>query len=414
MIFVTHCVDEAQTQAFNTGVDGRKQRIFVFGFSNFNPALNILKRALLEEIQMKKLLLAGTAIVAFAATPAHAELDLDLGGYYYGYIGYVDQDNDLNKSSTDLRRDTEVHFKGETTLDNGLTVGVKIELEAENANVGGTAADPIDENNIYFAGNWGKVIMGSEDSASYLLQVVAPAADELVDGYDPKFRFFDVHANFGADNDYGMTYSEDTDKITYITPKFNGFQAGVSYTPDVQAFDGTKVGGLGAMYIDNTADTVVDVYDAAVRYDGEFEGVGVAVGAGYTLGKLGQEQTSTLDDYAEWNVGLSTSFDALTLGVAYNTDNGAADSDEDTENWVFGANYEYGPYTFGASYFNSQYENGANADDELDRYSVGATYAFGPGMTFRGSVNVYDYDDGETAAASNDAVSVLLGTAVNF
>ncbi len=45
----------------------------------------------------------------------------------------------------------EVRFKGETTLDNGLTVGAQIELEGENA------GDQIDKSFVYWSGGFGRV-----------------------------------------------------------------------------------------------------------------------------------------------------------------------------------------------------------------------------------------------------------------
>ena len=84
---------------------------------------------------MKKLLLAGVAAVAMAAvaTPAAAEIELELGGFAKGYFSYVDQDEaaGLDVRPLDIIRHTEVHAGGETTLDNGLTVGVRLEAEAD-------------------------------------------------------------------------------------------------------------------------------------------------------------------------------------------------------------------------------------------------------------------------------------------
>lgn len=56
-------------------------------------------------------------VLALAATPARAEVELELGGYFKGYMAWVDQDelpgSELN--DIDMVRDTEVHFGGETT-----------------------------------------------------------------------------------------------------------------------------------------------------------------------------------------------------------------------------------------------------------------------------------------------------------
>jgi len=46
---------------------------------------------------MKKLLLTTAACgLAFAATPANAQVELELGGYFKGYGAYVDQDETVN------------------------------------------------------------------------------------------------------------------------------------------------------------------------------------------------------------------------------------------------------------------------------------------------------------------------------
>src|SRR5690606_10322239 len=122
-------------------------------------------------------LLAGTALVATAliASPAQAELKLDLGGHFSGYGVYVDQDNDTGFDDFAIRKNTEIHFTGEVTLDNGLTVGVHVEQEVENN-------QNDNESYAYFSGGWGRVNFGNEDGAAYLLQVAAPSADSNVDG----------------------------------------------------------------------------------------------------------------------------------------------------------------------------------------------------------------------------------------
>ena len=90
-------------------------------------------RQFLEETKMKKLLLASVAVsgLAFAA-PAHADIDLEVGGYFKGYGVFVDSDT-ANERDFDFIRDTELHIGGETTLDNGLTVGAHFEFDVDGA-----------------------------------------------------------------------------------------------------------------------------------------------------------------------------------------------------------------------------------------------------------------------------------------
>src|SRR5687768_16582087 len=193
---------------------------------------------------MKKLLLTSALVggLAFVASPAMAEVDLGLGGHFKGYVTWHDQDEAAGADvrEFDIIRETEIHFTGETTLDNGLTVGFHAETEADGYAGGGDSLD-VEESYAYFAGNWGRVNFGSEDGANYLLQVAAPAADSNIDGIrqyvNPlNYAAFEIAALAGFTNiDYAADASGYADKLTYISPVFNGFQAGFSYTPDVGA-----------------------------------------------------------------------------------------------------------------------------------------------------------------------------------
>ena len=350
---------------------------------------------------MKKLLLTTALVgVAFTAAPAMAEVSLGLGGHFKGYMTYNDQDEtagqDLNK--VDILRDTEIHFTGETTLDNGLTVG----FHAESNTNGGENGD-FEESYLYFAGNWGRVNFGAEDGAQYLLQVAAPAADTNVDGIRQYINPLNVDG-LGFALDYAADASGYADKITYITPVFSGFQAGVSYTPEVSST--TDVNGYaGPFGVRDNADAFFgDAYEGALRYEGQFDAARVSLGGGFTFVEA---EAAGLDDREGWNVGANVGFGPFNVGAAYVTDNNATD-DADSDTWVVGADYTTGPFVIGASYLNRDDDG---ADFEADRYSAGVTYTYGPGMSFRGSVHHVQADLG---ADDLDGTSVLLGTQVNF
>src|SRR6267154_6343919 len=94
---------------------------------------------------MKKLLLCTAAVAMGLAlsTPAKAAADgikLGIGGDFKGYMVWDHQKNDIDGLVTskarglDIVRATEIHFNGETTLDNGLTVGVYHEAEIDGSN----------------------------------------------------------------------------------------------------------------------------------------------------------------------------------------------------------------------------------------------------------------------------------------
>lgn len=331
---------------------------------------------------MKKLLLSTAAVMAIAS-PAFAQeetgVKLDLGGHFKGYGVYVDSDtNGLRE--TDIIRETEVHFSGETTLDNGLTVGAHIEATAD---AGDSFA--IDESYAYFSGSWGRVNFGAEDGAAFLLQVAAPSADS---NYDGVRQFVNPFGDIDS-LDYAQDVSGKSDKLTYLTPVFSGFQAGVSWTP--KSGDSRGLNGVSS---DTGSEDTVDV---AVRYEGKFDSVDVNAGAGYT----------NYEGDDAWNVGLDLGLGAWGLGAVYTTED-TANTNDSTDTYVVGADYTTGPFTLGASYLNKDVES---TDTNTDRYTGGVVYSYGPGMTFRGSVS---YVAEDAAGTDTDGTAVLLGTQINF
>lgn len=364
---------------------------------------------------MKHLMLsAAVAALALSAAPAMAQdesgVKLNLGGHFKGYVNYANQDDIAGSEvrSFDILRDTEVHFGGETTLDNGLTVGAQIEAAAD-------AGDgfELDETYAYFSGTWGRVNFGNEDGAAYLLQVAAPSADENIDGirsFINPFNSFGVLPAFGA-TDYANDVAGNSDKVTYLTPVFSGLQAGVSYTPELTELSRGDDGNS----FDNDLNGFGDVWEVAARYEGELSGVGFAAGAGYTHASLESEAAPSplipvpfTDDYKEWNVGVDANIGAFGLGAVYTENNLAFDGNNDQETWVVGADYTTGPYKLGVSYLNTDFDS---ADVEIDRYAAGAQYSYGPGMSFRGTVSHGQIDDGTD---DSDATAVTVGTQINF
>jgi hypothetical protein len=378
---------------------------------------------------MKKLLLSTAAIAGMAmiANPAAAQVKLELGGYFKGYGAYVDQDEPSTTASGDevngfdIIRDTEVHFGGETTLDNGLTVGAHIEAQADGGDAFG-----VDESYVYFAGGWGRVNFGAEDGAGYLLQVAAPSADSNIDGirqYVQPVNYTVLALASGASPaagtvtaggiDYDMDQSAKSDKFTYLSPIMNGFQAGVSFSPDTDA--AASLAGIGT---DEVEDGTGATYEGAVRYEGQFNNVGVILGAGYAHSENERETTipAVSQDRKAWNVGADFDIGPFGVGVAYREDDGGTNSSatvDEEETLVIGVDYTTGPFVLGASYYD-QNNTFTVKNDDLQRYSGGVTYTYGPGMTFRGSIGHIQHEDSTAANPDADATYVTLGTQINF
>ena len=79
----------------------------------------------------------------------------------------------------DQHSDAEIHFNGSVTLDNGIKIRTRVELEGNSlpdAGIGGnvsnggkaagTAEDFIDENWMRISGSFGEIRLGSTDAAA--------------------------------------------------------------------------------------------------------------------------------------------------------------------------------------------------------------------------------------------------------
>lgn len=382
---------------------------------------------------MKKVLLAGTALLGVVAmtAPAQAEINLDLGGFYRFYGVYADNDEAAGAANSlrefTFARDVEVHFNGEATTDNGLTVGVHHELDLG----AGSAAVNTDETYLYMSGAYGRVNMGTEDGAAYLLQVAAPSADSNVDGlrtYIQGINLGDMTNPGGAPgSNFALEYDHadflDTDRLTYLSPKWNGFQAGLSYA--AESGSGRNV---FQMNTDQNAGDFEDLWEVAARWDGEFEGFGISAGAGYSHASTEVDAgagAAGSDDMETWNLGLNVAFQGFGVGASYGETNngiGGVGIDADTDTLVVGLSYDNGPYHLGASWLDQ--ENGADlygaagvgatGDLDIERWSFGGGYTYGPGMTFRGAVAFGSVDYNTAGVSDRDFTQVTVGTDVQF
>ncbi|MEM6781341.1 MAG: porin [Pseudomonadota bacterium] len=380
---------------------------------------------------MKKLLLSSAAIcglVAFSAAEAQAQIEVSVGGHTKQYLGWLDQDTDtgVEERNFDHLAESELHFNAVGVADNGLEYGFHVEMEVDNTD----GDDTIEESYLFLSGDWGRVNVGAEDGSNYLLQIAAPSADANVDGirqyiqpvnYELETSTSSAVADFvDADGfDYDNDETGKDNKVTYLSPIMNGFQAGFSFTPEV----GDDLNGLTGFNEDDEEDDLGSAYEVALRYEGTFNNVGLALGGGFTHIEVEEDADDDADDFQEWNVGLDLDIGAFGLGAIYTQAEGGDSvgggsfahfgADAETDTIVVGADYTTGPFKLGASWFNQDSEDTFIAGEvETDRYTAGVIYTVAEGLTFRGSVSHIEHDI--EGADDVEATSVLGGVQFNF
>ena len=360
---------------------------------------------------MKKLLLGSTALVVggLMAAPAMAAdpIKMGVGGYYtfYAIAGGIDSTYAMDGTWTQYKglsfiQEGEIHFIGQTKLDNGTTVGLTVELEGWNPS-SATANSQIDEAFLFAFGDWGRVEFGSRDPGTYRMYYGTPSALIGFGAIQHNTNFSWANSSVIANNKawfHATTTTiagqvQDALGINYFTPRFQGLQIGVGYRPKVNfvtgstALNAMAVGpGLGAGICGYTNATTSnncptadysyqDLFDVGANYLNKFGDVTVAAYGAFMYssfvpgnnpfaGSANMTTGANLTSWKQWVVGAQLGYKGFTVGGAVGYDNNGLGSnyftgvDNDTRFFTAGVMYETGPWQVSASWVGSFNTNG--------------------------------------------------------
>lgn len=392
---------------------------------------------------MKKILLGTTALVSagLVAGPALAgdPLSVSVSGSVVTGFYVVDADSVGTNSFQDTKvalvaRNIDIIAEG--TLDNGMTAGVdaKMMLGSDWNGLSATA-NPSDvtfrQLFAYLEGGFGRFEIGGVDGAAYKMHYTSPWFVPG-NGVDSANIYNGVNSttNFTRLTTFSLM-ATDANKITYFTPRFAGFQLGVSYTPDVgQSLTGPNgTNNLGVLLSGSVTGSTTDVFEIAANYAGTIGGVDLGVDGFYTDGDGNQPNT----DPKEYGFGASAGYMGFTLGGAWTkredvlgpTNFGfggfipiasLAVSGLEVETWTVGLSYGTGPWTVGVAYLNSQVDvaGGGGPDGaESDFWQVGGGYSLGSGVDLGLDIQ-FTSNKAASGAPTYDTTSGGLVLAVSF
>jgi len=366
---------------------------------------------------MKRLLIGSTAIVcagmlmASGAAQAKAKkISLSLGGYSEVFLGYARDANDVStaagdRNNFDIQIDSEITFKGKTTLDNGIKIGVKFEAATDTGD-----NFSVDETMMYLSGSFGRINLGAEDSASDSMQFGADKVGEI--GYNSSGigKWVIKPSGHAATEAHALDLGvKDALKITYFTPRIEGLQIGISYAPEQSETERQRQLKSGQ---DN------DIVSLGVNYVKKFGGANVALAFGYMT--KNQEDGGLAPDEDGFSLGARIKAGAFTIGAAYleeNNEQVAGTDDDSFQTWDIAINYKTGKNTVGIGYLHSEApgSKSVSGDDETRLIAVEYARSLGPGVNLKASVAQVDYD-GENAVTTddNDGWVAVMGFAVKF
>lgn len=414
---------------------------------------------------MKKALLGTTALVAggLLAAPAMAAdpIKLELRGYFQFMVavGHIDRDvqgtTGSNYEPESFKYEGEIWFTGTTKLDNGTSIGIRVELEGWSQNTGVSAAngngtlDQMDEEYLFAFGDWGRIEFGGTDSASFKMQYSSPSALVGWGFNDHNFNHFGT--GFTAANQGGRGgnilgtgaahnagFSGDSNKFTYFTPRFAGFQIGFSYTPSFSSNGVTAnctsrtAGGNNSGCATNN-NAFKHGLDIAANYLNKFGDVSVALYGGYatagfdrgTISNTGVATpvaaNNTGGRYKTWAAGAQLGFAGFTLGGGLGRDNNGLRGSNATRWYTASLMYETGPWQISAGWWGGRNNDGnavvgaqnAPGKDKVDYFELGTNYALSPGIKLTGGL-IYYMGSGQSKSEKADSWAFILGTALTF
>ena len=404
---------------------------------------------------MKKILLGTSALVVAAlATPAFAQapatgtttangLGVTIQGYARQYVTYGSADNlaaQVRSKGVDQTSDNRLILTFRAALPSGMSAGAVWQINP-NANTSGG-------NSItrrmwsFMEGSFGQVQVGGADNVAAQSAVGAPEAftggfivgDNNALGINTSRGGVAAQSNQASNPSTGMDIDGIANKIVYYTPRIEGFQAGVNYTPTMQY----KNGGL-----DNANVSYLDGWAGNLNYANKIGDVGIKAALGYMTfakpsgaGNSAATQAS-LKAPVSWNAGLSFNFLGFDVGGGYQKVNdwrsigtitttqvvAASLTDGFTNfngySWEAGVGYTFGAAMVSVNYTASRNDgstvtNGVTTQqalgrDKIDVVGASGRYTMAPGVIVNLGVYSAKYQEGATHTAG--ASSGLFGTA---
>ncbi|NKC00032.1 MAG: porin [Pseudomonadales bacterium] len=379
--------------------------------------------------------MAVLGLCGISASTHAAEWDVKFGGYYNAIAAYASSDpadvSGTDFDGVDVNTDGEVFFLPSITLDNGIKISANIQLEAES----GGSGDRIDEAFIHVNGSFGTVEVGSTNSAGYKMHYGAPDL-ALLSGDDPssiayvsEYIPFDGSISDGATSarygddvfraTLGSTHLEtnannDAQRITYFTPRFAGFQLGVSYARDGDEDNRVRDCNFGDC----------KYFDVAANYVQSFGDIDLGVSGRWGIAESGETfgNPATGDDPTVTGFGINLGFAGVTVGGSWaeQNDSGASDG----EAYDVGVSYDSGPWQYSFTYFEGENVDNEHAfvsdqhDEELSAFLISANYQIHENIKLNlfGAYLDFDEDIGDAGVGSrgNGLDGFVIGTGIGL
>jgi len=419
---------------------------------------------------MKKILLGTSALIGAATFFAGAALADDpkvtIGGFSTFEAGFIKSDDAGDQQKTAFRNENEIHFNVAGKTDGGLGYGAELDLNADINGAGAASAASQGDTRSglnarrtygYLQGDqWGHLEYGSNDGVARTLKVDASNVARATGGIDGDWTYFadtnNTYNNLPTNTANAVTnaanaaanasalsgqfaggrsfitaprlpleqgssssfYNDSTvnnTKITYYTPRFAGFQLGVSYAPSLN--DSGQLDGRDY----NTGD-VNNIWEGGLNYENQFDAIGVAAALTGELGKVSNITGVNDQNVEAYNAGAKVSYLGFSVAGSYGDWRDSENVDGTTAKyWTGGLAYEINGIGASLTYLGSKTDV-TGQSNKFDDFSLGVDYKLAPGLTPFVEWTYYDLNAtggaANTGQAENKGNVILVGSQLSF
>lgn len=320
-------------------------------------------------------------------------------------------------SVDDSRFNADVFYKadGLNALEYGFLVGIN--LDASNTTA-------IQEARLKFKNSYGTLLLGVSRGFDDFGAVGAFSVMGATGGFAGDYKnVLNVSTGVVAVVDLAGA-PKDATKMTYVTPRAYGFQAGLSFTPNTAHKGEAKLANNVSLDVDGKAFDK-NQFGFGVNYKKSYGDVNVAASLTTLMGRTkAVDPTSTSGTYftaerkatKSYALGATVGYKDWMFGAEW-IDNGKSQQEklngaDAGKVWSAALGYTYGVDQFTFGYLGSTRNMGFNATANLGKakaqvFSLTWDHKLAPGLSVYAEANCFDYKTTDAAVAAQNNVAYI-------
>lgn len=212
--------------------------------------------------------------------------------------------------------------------------------------------------------------------------------------------------NFRALKDNSFDGVEDSNKISYTTPRIEGLQIGASYAPNSQ-----NSGATATKYYHNSVATIKDVLSFGVNYAQDFDNLGVEISATAEKGRVKKTADARQNLFA-YDMATTLTYFGFSLGASYGSwQNSLQKSAEASaaNYYTLGLGYGFGPVAASLTSIKSKFQK-----NDYAAISLGLDYKLAKDLMPYVELTKFTLKPSGTSFKTNQGYVFLTGILISF